>query len=182
MSDNGNRVFFAMTDALAPGAVSGNQNIYEWEEGQVYLLATADKAAGSGSFSGLFGSSASGDDVFIHTPRSLDPRDVDSVQDIYDIRVGGGFPPPPPPPTPCDPAADQCQGAPASVPPMHTAASEGLVGPGNPVTKRTCGKGLIRRHGRCVPRRHHRRKHHRKKHHKRILKQRAADTRHGGAK
>jgi hypothetical protein len=40
MSDDGSRVVFHAPDVLAPGAVSGNVNLYEWERGQVYLLAT----------------------------------------------------------------------------------------------------------------------------------------------
>jgi hypothetical protein len=126
LSDDGSRVFFTMRDVLAPGAIAGNLNIYEWERGQVYLL---NNGEGDASF---IGSSASGDDVFIATPKQLDPHDTDFVRDVYDLRVGGGFPAPAEPPVPCDPAQDQCQGAPGTPPPASPSPSVSFTGPGNP--------------------------------------------------
>ncbi len=171
ISDDGSRIFFTMPDVLAPGAIAGKPNLYEWEKGQVHLLA----AGGGVKFED---SSQSGKDVFLTTTSQLDPHDFDFNWDLYDVRVDGGFPPPPTPPTPCDPTAGQCQGTSAVPPAAPSAASEGVAGPGNPPAPRPCKKGEVRKHGKCVA------KHHRKKHHKRRTgaKHRAANVNPGGAR
>jgi Tol biopolymer transport system component len=171
MSDDGNRVFFTTRDILAPGAVSGNPNLYEWEQGQVYLL-----ASGSGPQEPrLYGASNSGDDVFFNTSQQLDPHDTDFVRDAYDARVGGGFPAPPPPPVVCDVASSECQGSEAPQPTGLSPASQSSSGEGNPALQAPpCPKGKVRRHGKCVPKSRH------KAHHKRHS--RAANTNRGGAK
>ena len=47
--------------------------------------------------------------MFFATAQSLDPREIDKDYDIYDARVGGGFPYTPPPPG-CDTLGDKCAG------------------------------------------------------------------------
>ncbi len=115
LADDG-RVVFTSEDALAPGAIEGDgtitgseavtsplqTNVYEFYRGQVSLLAT-----GRVQFLGM---GEDGRDVFVKTYAQLDPRDIDFVGDVYDLRSGGGFAPPDPPPVPCDPGAEQCQG------------------------------------------------------------------------
>lgn len=134
LSEDG-RVVFAVEDALTPGAVEGHgagagdngqleNNIYEWHEGQLSLLAT-----GQVDVVGMGG--PNGRDVFIRTTEQLTADDFDFVFDVYDLRAGGGFPQPAPPPVPCDPAADQCQGTPLPVPGVPTPSTE-RSGPGNP--------------------------------------------------
>jgi len=197
LSADGSRVFFSMPDALAPGAVespwggventSGKTNLYEWEQGQVYFLATFDN-----KFEGFKDASASGNDVFVQSPARLDPRyDIDTVRDLYDFRVNGGFPAPPPPPVPCDPAADQCQGTPTPAPGASSPASQSFSGAGNPPLQPPrcpkgkvrrkgkcvpCPKGKVRRKGKCVPKNPRHKAAH-KRHHNR-----AANANHGGAK
>jgi hypothetical protein len=127
LSDDGSRVFFTMRDPLAPGAIAGDPNIYEWEKGQVYLLND-----GGGVEPRFLGASASGDDAFLASTEQLDAHDTDFVGDVYDLRVNGGYPPPEEPPAPCEPAQDQCQGAPAVPPPAQGSPSAGFNGPGNP--------------------------------------------------
>jgi hypothetical protein len=139
---DGSRVFFSSEDALAPGAIEGHENVYQWENGTVRLLVS------EGQF---WDSSASGDDVFLATPQQLDPHDVDHEMDLYDLRVDGGFPPPPPPPTPCDPIAGQCQGPESPAPGAPDVSSQGFTGPGNPKPK---------------PPKKHKKHHDKKKHHK----------------
>ena len=56
--------------------------------------------------------SVSGDDVFIETASQLVGQDADSKLDIYDARVGGGFPFTPAVPS-C--AGDACKAPPAAV-------------------------------------------------------------------
>jgi hypothetical protein len=145
MSEDGSHVFFTSPDVLAPGAVAGKRNVYEWQNGQVYFLAITEPS-GAGGLGSYLDTSASGDDVFIATNEQLVPRDKDFVADVYDLRVNGGFPPEVVP-VPCDPAADQCQGAPTPQPAAPSPASSGFQGPGNP---RPCPKGKVRRGERCV--------------------------------
>jgi hypothetical protein len=38
MSDDGSYVFFDTDDALVPQDTNGTQDVYEWEDGHVYLI------------------------------------------------------------------------------------------------------------------------------------------------
>ena len=180
ISDDGSRIFFIVADALAPGAIQGEANLYEWENGQIHLLA----AGGGVKFTD---SGKSGDDVFLASTSQLDPHDTDFNWDLYDVRVDGGFPPPPPAPVPCQtdesapllPGQTYCQGISSPSPAAGGAASEGVVGPGNPPPVRPCKRGLVRKHGKCVPRKHHRKKHRKGRP---GAKRRAANSDRGGAK
>jgi len=159
LSDDG-RVIFYSEDALAPGGIEGNgssagllagrqlteNNIYEWHDGQTSLV-----AKGRVSFVGMGG--PNGRDLFVTTFDQLVETDFDFAGDLYDFRRGGGFAPPPQPSAPCDPAADRCQGAASTPPPASSPDSSEFNGPGNPVAKQPrpkCGKGKVRRHGKCV--------------------------------
>jgi hypothetical protein len=174
MSEDGSRVFFTSDDALVPGAIEGGRNLYEWERGQVYLLYATEETRAAAH---ILDSSASGDDVFFTSTKRLAPTDVDNSLDVYDLRVGGGFPAPAPSPIPCDPAADQCQGTPTPTPAAPSPASASFSGPGNPSNgepkPRRCRKGTVKRHGRCVKPRHHGKRNHHK---------RAASHNRGGVK
>lgn len=130
LSDDGSRVFFTSRDPLAPGAGASEPNIYEWERGQVYLL---NDGKDPGTKENLFlDSSASGVDVFLTSTEQLDPHDTDLVRDVYDLRVGGGFPSPTQPQAPCDPTHGQCQGTSTPLPSAAPPASSGFSGAGNP--------------------------------------------------
>jgi hypothetical protein len=99
---------------------------------------------------------ASGDDAFIVTRERLSAWDIDENYDLYDARVGGGFPDPAPAPAPC--SGDTCRNAPSGAPTDPTAGSASLIGPGNQSTHRSkprkCSKNQrkVRRNGkaRCV--------------------------------
>ena len=134
MSHDGRRVFFSSQDALAAGGVNGKDNIYLWDQGSVELITSGPKRAAVGSISEpvIVGASATGDDVFVRTTVGLDPSDTDGSYDLYDFRVGGGFPQ-----TSvevCDPLAGGCQGpaigVPIAVQPRTTSSS----GDGNVVS------------------------------------------------
>jgi hypothetical protein len=121
LSDDGRRAFFTTMDALTPDAVDGRTNIYVWDQGAVRLVTTGlPPSFGLIEYVEpvLVGASASGNDVFVTTPESIDPRDNDGLHDLYDFRVGGGFPLPPTGQE-CDPLAGACQGG----------GSEGLAPP-----------------------------------------------------
>ncbi len=123
VSDTG-QVFFNTSDALLPTAANGAQNVYEYEAGQVHLISSGTSADDS-----LYlDSSPSGSDVFFTTSQVLVPQDIDGSFDIYDARVGGGFPVPTPT-TACQ--GESCkppQSAPLVTP---SAGSSTFTGPGN---------------------------------------------------
>jgi hypothetical protein len=109
LSADGNRVFFDSKDALSPQDTNGVQDVYEWVEpgidscarmaGCIFLLS----GAASTSDSAFVDASANGADVFFVSRASLVPRDTDQLRDLYDARVGGGFPEP-------APASPACEG------------------------------------------------------------------------
>jgi hypothetical protein len=175
MSADGSRVFFTSPDTLAPGAVAGKRNVYEWEDGRVHFLAVAHspgEVAVSFELASYLGASASGDDVFIGTDEQLAPQDGDFVSDIYDLRVGGGFAPAVQP-VPCQ--VDEavallsgqayCQPETNRPPAAPQSPSSDFRGAGNPPAGKQprpkCPKGKVRKHGKCVkkkkqgPRRDH---------------------------
>ncbi len=119
-------VFFQSRDALTPGALAGDANVYAYREGDVYLIYGGTE---EGPAVGLIGADESGRDVFFTTVDSLVPQDTDTQQDIYDARVEGGFPAPAGRPG-C--VEDACQG-PLSTPFAAPAAggSALLAGGGN---------------------------------------------------
>jgi hypothetical protein len=153
-SADGNYVFFDTPAALVPSDVDGeiapeankfqggehpsssyslSSDIYEWRrdgvggcallQGCLALITT-----GHGGFINiLLGASDSGRDVFFATDESLLARDNDTAGDIYDARIGGGFP------EPSEPV--QCEGDACSSPPAApndaTPASFTFQGAGN---------------------------------------------------
>lgn len=167
MSDDGSYIFFQSPAALTPGALDYEvwkpgpppiygQNVYEYHAGDVYLISDGrDLAAGHGE-GPLVGTDSSGSNVFFKTFDPLVAGDTDNGQlDLYDARIGGGFPTPEAP-VPCE--GDACRGAATQPGPSQDARTPGFEGPGN--VKPKAGKHKHK---------HHRKKHrHRKKHqHKR---------------
>ena len=137
LTADGSRAFFTSRDALAPGAVEGQTNVYEWNRGVTRLVYSgrSDFDASSGPATELFGVSASGDDVFIRTTASLDPRDDDGAYDLYDFRVDGGLPRPAEPPESCAPLAGACQGAGETASPQRLDTTQPGAGNG-PLSER----------------------------------------------
>ena len=112
ISDDGSRIMFYSRDRLASGASEGKRNLYQWEDGQISLVASsAPTATPTWYVPRLAGMSTSGDDLFVVTVDQLSWRDTDGKLDVYDARVGGGDGPEPEgPPQPCDPlVASDCQ-------------------------------------------------------------------------
>jgi NHL repeat len=177
LSGDGKRLFFNSIDPLSLKDANGVQDVYQWEaagsgrcettspsysaqsEGCVDLISSGQ----SGKASEFVEASESGDDVFFRTESSLVLEDPGLV-DIYDARVGGGFPLAEEPPA-CE--GDACQGVPSQPEPTQ-GASATFHGPGNPKPGGRCprGKRKVHRKGkvRCVRKRHHR---HRGAHHER---------------
>jgi hypothetical protein len=128
LADNG-AVVFSTAEALVPQDVNGVADVYEYDpaSGKPRLIST-----GRGKDpAGFADASADGKNVFILTRQPLIASDHDQLVDLYDARVGGGFPEPSSASTPC--VDDVCQGALAPPPPPGSAPTIGFVGPGNTV-------------------------------------------------
>jgi hypothetical protein len=99
-------VFFSTADALVPEDTNGVTDTYECDArtGKVALLSTGRSADGAW----FVDASASGDDVFFATRARLVGADRDALVDLYDARVGGGFPEPALAPRAC--VGEECQG------------------------------------------------------------------------
>jgi hypothetical protein len=100
-------------------------NVYEWHEctsgtcedamhGEVNMLSPGNDAESAQTDAGVMGMSESGSDVFLLTRTSLVGQDTDELVDLYDVRVGGGFPAPKVSAVACQ--GEACQGNP-SIPP-----------------------------------------------------------------
>jgi hypothetical protein len=78
-------VFFDSPDALVAQDVDGVRDVYEWEDGKVFLV-----SAGTGSLNSYYlDNTVSGNDVFFTTADGLFSSDTDGGYDVYDARVGG---------------------------------------------------------------------------------------------
>ncbi len=158
MSADGSRVFFQTTAPLVSADVNGMADVYEWENGRVYLISGG--TALTPSF--YIDNSETGGDVFFGTAQGLVPSDEDEQLDVYDARIPRPGDNPPPNQTPC--SGDVCQGPP-SVPELLTpGASATFKGLGNipPEAEQTttvkvtkpaavkCKKGYVKKNGKCV--------------------------------
>lgn len=141
-------VFFESRSSLAAEDTNGDRyDVYQWREGDLSLVSPGT----TDDHSYYSGNGIDGRDVFIETSSRIDPREIDDHDfDIYDYRVGGGFPYTPPP-EPCDVLALDCEGEAAPPPAPRTPVTPTLAG-GNVVQpgKPRCAKGKARRKGRCV--------------------------------
>jgi hypothetical protein len=165
MSANGKRVFFETHDTLASSDTnSGAPDVYEWEaqgegscsrpEGCVRLMSSG-RSAGGATF---VDASADGSDVFFLTDASLIEADPGSV-DLYDARVGGGFPPPVPP---IDCEGDSCTPLPEE--PVDPTLTTLTPGRGNPAPNY---HNLNPKHKK---KKHHHKKRHHKRHHRGVAR------------
>lgn len=148
--------YFQSKSRLIPEDTDTKYDVYEWKAGKLSLVTKGitDRHAV------YTGNDVSGEDVFFITDKRLTWEDIDEVRDVYDARIGGGFPQPLSPIT-CNILADACQGSPtsspSSVPPAPSqSGSSGNVGSvGKPKgntkkTKKRCAKGKVRRKGQCT--------------------------------
>ena len=141
ISEDGSRVFFNSYEALLPRDTNGRADVYQWEApdsgdctttsplysppngGCLSLISSGESA----SDSEFVDASPNGRDVFFATASGLVPQDTGLI-DIYDARVGGGYPPPAPRAAACE--GEACQG-PLSPPNDPTPASSSFEGAGN---------------------------------------------------
>jgi sugar lactone lactonase YvrE len=141
LSDDGSRLFFETASALVVGDVNSQQDVYEYESGQPRLISGGT----SGVDSSFLDASPSGGDVFFESAGQLVSQDSDRRFDIYDARVGGGFPSLP---VGVACSADACKAPPSGSPPGVAPSSSSFVGPGDPavtgVQPRPKAKALTR--------------------------------------
>jgi sugar lactone lactonase YvrE len=167
MSPDGKRVLFTTPDALVPEDTNGEagcplqknkyacSDVYEWNDGRVSLISSGKSSTPSYLMGADWSNGA--DNVFFYTRDRLVGWDVDNGTDIYDARVGGGFPEPPPTGAPCE--GEACRGAGTSPSNTPGAGSGVFQGPGNPPAKHNHPK-----------KKHPKKKHHHKRAHHRAAK------------
>jgi hypothetical protein len=160
MSANGDRIFFDTPTPLTGQATNiGVSDVYEWENGVVYLI-----SSGSSTEDSYFlDNSESGDDVFFATTEGLVPGDTDGAYDVYDARVPQPGDSAPPAAVPCE--GSVCQGPPHVQSPLAPPAratfpgSDNLVPEVTPATTATkntttktvkCKKGFAKKKNKCV--------------------------------
>jgi hypothetical protein len=151
ISENGEIIAFVTTEQLQSTDVAGGSNsscveagtvaggagceVYAWHEctaspcatgaqGEVSMISDGQDPEGM-LFAGM---SATGSDIFFQTRTQLVGQDTDSLGDIYDARIGGGFPAPSPEPS-C--SGEACQGSAPSAPAFGASGTSSLTAGGN---------------------------------------------------
>lgn len=135
ISEDGSTFVFTSMEAYVPQDVNNSHDIYEWHDGRYRLITDGvtqwSPEAGT-PFSGnpyLYGITPDGTNVFFTEGARLTGYEVDQTSQLYDARVGGGFPAPPPVPAPC--SEDACQGPLQAPPLLESPGSASFAGPGN---------------------------------------------------
>jgi hypothetical protein len=121
IDEDGSRMVFAATERLSPIASNGLQNVYEWRQqgtsGTVSIVSTGSSS--SSDTQAVI--TPSGRDIFFVTSQGLLGEDGGVEPDVYDARIGGGFPKPPGQPERC--AGEACKGPLTEPPPASLPAS-----------------------------------------------------------
>jgi hypothetical protein len=125
VSSDGGRIFFDTPDPLVPQDVNGTRDVYEWNDGHVYLISSGQ----SPHESMLLDSSEDGGDVFFATTDGLAVGDTDGGYDVYDARIPHPGDNPPPAAVSCQ--GDVCQGPPSVLLVGGAPSSATLNGSGN---------------------------------------------------
>ena len=157
ISSDGDRIFFDTADppVLRPNGKEAKRNVYEWENGTVYLLSSGKSPENSY----FLDSSENGSDVFFATTDGLVPGDTDGAYDVYDARIPHEGDNPPPAAVPCE--GSVCQGpprvqSPLAAPPRATLpGSDNLTPAAKPAAKpkpkvTKCKKGFVKKKTKCV--------------------------------
>lgn len=188
VSNDGSYVFFGSADALTPDAL-GNQpvskyegqpiyarNVYEYHssvaasggsvvDGNVYLISDGrDRTLRGDTEPGvsLYGTDASGQDVFVSSGDPLVAQDTDTQIGVYDARMDGGFPAPV---SPLECAGEGCLPGASAAPLFAAPGSSMISGSGNltptapptpaPVTPKPkpkpvkCKRAFVKKHNKC---------------------------------
>jgi hypothetical protein len=110
ISENGSRIVFETAEALSEKAINDRADGYEWYAGPGESKDDVSLVSGGDSLTDdcCISITPSGTDIFFRTAEGLVPQDTDGVNDIYDARLHGGFPPVPASLQEC--GSDACQG------------------------------------------------------------------------
>jgi hypothetical protein len=137
MSNDGSSVVFITDETLAPNDTNGTVDVYLWHDGHVSLISSGKPSEDHNFLNGdAFGTaiaiqalvSPSGRDVYFTTTDRLVASDIDTVMDMYDARVDGGFDHSTLPTC----SGDACQGAPSAPPSASTPGSTSPAGQDGP--------------------------------------------------
>ncbi len=159
LTDSG-RLFFDSRDSLVPGDSNGAvEDLYEFEPAGVGSCARKGGcvsliSAGDGSEdSNFLAMDENGENVFFTTRDRLLGADTDTLFDLYDARVAGGFPEPAKAPE-CVGEACQPQPPPLAESPPAAPASGGNIKPPPPTKppppKKHCNKHQVKRGNHCI--------------------------------
>jgi hypothetical protein len=138
---DGGRLFFESYDPLALHDTNGKSDVYEFHsvgaggcstESSTFSEQTGGcvspvSSGDSGDHSYFVDASSDGRDVFFSTRQGLVPWDEDGRFDVYDARIGGGFPPPA---VPSSCAGEGCRPS-VSPPGVDVPGSDRIVGSGS---------------------------------------------------
>ncbi len=162
VSEDGSRIVFVSAEPLSPMAGNGLTNVYEWHEAP----------GGSGGSVSLVSSgegvepvedvviSPNGLSVFFDTSEGLVPQDTDGLPDVYDARLGEGFPVSGAQRRPCE--GDACQGPLTSPAPLLVPGSvsqapgddfpppAATVAPKPKQKSKLCQKGSVKKKNKCI--------------------------------
>jgi hypothetical protein len=125
VSSDGKRIFFGSPDPLVGRDTNGKFDVYEWEDGKVFLVSSGT----SPDDSTFLDNSESGNDVFFATSDELVQGDSDRAYDVYDARIPRPGDSLPPNAVPC--SGDVCQGPPSIVQLLGAPPSATFNGAGN---------------------------------------------------
>ena len=125
--DDGSRVFFSSDERLVSHDTNGRFDAYEYDVASEAIRLVSSGQSSTDSF--FSDASADGRDVFFVTRERLVGWDRDNNVDLYDARIGGGFPEPPADAGTCE--DDGCQGPLAGQPVLSGVASDKASGAGD---------------------------------------------------
>jgi hypothetical protein len=96
MSSDGEEIVFTTAEALSPDDGNGTWDVYLWKKGRTYLISSGAVGPNGeeGSAPPPFATAlidGSGTDIYFSTAQAMTADDVDTVSDVYDARVGGGW-------------------------------------------------------------------------------------------
>ncbi len=160
MASNG-RVFFNSAEPLVLRDANGKVDVYQWSKADGVQLVSP----GNSQFDNtLLSVSRDGTDAYFFSRNSLVPQAGNGeLMKIYDARAGGGFLVPAAR-VPCA-ASDECHGA-GSEPPapliVNTVGDKTGKGANFKPGPKKCGKGKVRKKGKCVKKKAHKKKAHKK--------------------
>jgi hypothetical protein len=157
LTDQG-RLFFDSTEHLSARDTNGRvEDVYEDEPagvGSCARVAGCISLISSGTASvdsNFLAMDENGSNVFFTTRERLVSADTDELLDVYDARVGGGFP------AESEAAGAGCSGevcqAPPNSPPASSSATSSYQGTGNvkaPEPPRSCPQGQTMQKGVCI--------------------------------